>query len=151
MARYFLDSSALVKRYHREEGSEAVERLLAVPGERFLVSRLAIVEVTSSFARLVREKSLSADDLAKLVARMEDDVAGGVFAVVAVSSMRLADAATLIATQGLTIPLRTLDAIHLATALAIHGRSRLAGFVAADRKLLAAAEACGLGAIDVSA
>jgi hypothetical protein len=40
--------------------------------------------------------------------------------------------------------MRALDAIHLASAQALHDRRKLAAFVAADKKLLTAATACGL-------
>ena len=56
IARYFLDSSALVKRYHRESGSPDVDQLLAAPDNQIIISRLALVELHSSFARLVRKK-----------------------------------------------------------------------------------------------
>jgi hypothetical protein len=38
MPRYFLDSSALVKRYHQESGTAQVEGLFNVAGNRFLAS-----------------------------------------------------------------------------------------------------------------
>lgn len=71
MARYYLDSSALVKRYHQESGSAEVDALFHAEGNRFLVSRLALVEVHSSFARLVREGVLAKANFDKLIARME--------------------------------------------------------------------------------
>jgi predicted nucleic acid-binding protein len=150
MPRYFLDSSALVKRYHQEAGSASVESLLARPGHRFFISRLALVEVHSAFARLVREAVISPTDFVRLMARLEEDVAAGLLAVAALSSPRLADASALLSQQGLSYPMRALDAIHLATAQALHLRSRLAAFVAADKKLLTTAAACGLAILDVS-
>jgi predicted nucleic acid-binding protein len=150
MARYFLDSSALVKRYHQESGSVHVENLFNAPANRFFVSRLALVEVHSSFARLVREGVLTSSDFGKLISRLESDVATGVLTVAAVSSRRLEAASSILGTLGLTNAVRTLDAIHLATAQALHARSRIAGFVAADKKLLAiAAIAGGLAILDV--
>jgi hypothetical protein len=150
MARYFLDSSALVKRYHQESGSSDVEGLFQGPDSRFFISRLALVEVHSSFARLVREGILTGTDFNKLISRLEGDVASGVLAVAAVSSRRLEAASSILRTHGLANNVRTLDAIHLATAQALHGRSRIAAFVAADKKLLASAAASGLSIHDVS-
>jgi uncharacterized protein len=149
MPRYFLDSSALVKRYHREGGTEHVEQLFGEPSDRLLVSRLALVELHSCFARLVREGVLKAADFGPLIDRLAADVASGTFKVAALSSQRLQDASSLLATQGLTMPIRTLDAIHLATAQALNNRTRLAAFVAADKRLLASAAACGLSVLDV--
>jgi predicted nucleic acid-binding protein len=140
----------LVKRYHQESGTAAVEGLFDGPGNQLFVSRLALVEVHSSFARLVREGLLTEADFGKLIARLDDDVATGVVTVAAVSSRRLAGASSLLGTHGLTSTMRTLDAIHLATAQALHSRSRIAAFVAADKKLLAvAATTCGLAVLNV--
>jgi uncharacterized protein len=150
MARYFLDSSALVKRYHAETGSVQVGDLFNGPGNRLFISRLALVEVQCSFARLVRERVLTESDFAKLILRLDDDVASGAFMVAAVSSRRLEGACSILGKHGLANTVRTLDAIHLATAQALHGRGRIAAFVAADKKLLAvAAAACGLTILDV--
>ena len=111
---------------------------------------MAIVELHSAFARLVRDGILTPADITSLIARVDNDVAAGTLFVAAVSRPRLQAASTILATHGLKANLRTLDAIHLATAKAFHERSSLTAFVAADEKLLAAAgPACGLPALDV--
>ena len=46
---YFLDISALVKRYHPERGSEVVQRAFADPTARRLISDISIIEVHSAF------------------------------------------------------------------------------------------------------
>ena len=74
MARYFLDSSALVKRYHRESGSPAVEGLFNQPDNSLFISGLALVEVHSAFARLVREGAISEQAFTKLIRRVQSDV-----------------------------------------------------------------------------
>jgi len=151
MARYFLDSSALVKHYHQESGSAGVDALFDAPDSRLIISKLAIIEAQSSSARLVREGMLMPRDFGSLVSRLEGDVAAGILTVAAVSGRRLDAAAQIFQTHGLAANIRTLDAIHLATAQALHARNRLSGFVAADRKLLIVApQVCGCGVIDVS-
>jgi predicted nucleic acid-binding protein len=75
MARYFLDSSALVKRYHQESGSANVDALFNASGNRCFVSRLALVETQSAFARLVREGIVTPDDFHRVVSRLDGDVA----------------------------------------------------------------------------
>jgi predicted nucleic acid-binding protein len=149
MARYFLDSSALVKHYHAESGSATVDAILRTPGDTFFISRLAVVELHSCFARLVREGVLLQQDFDKLILRLAADVSSGLLKVLAVSSHRLDGACSLLAAQGLSHAFRTLDAIHLASALACDARRGLAGLVAADSKLLTASTACGLSVLDV--
>jgi uncharacterized protein len=150
MARYFLNSSALVKRYHQELGTTALEALFNQSDNRFLVSRLALVEVTSAFARYVREGALAQDKFENLIARMESEVTAKVLKVVAISSRRLEAAAVILRTHGLESNIRTLDAIQLAAAQALHARTRIAAFIAADKKLLTSAAACNLTVLDVS-
>jgi predicted nucleic acid-binding protein len=149
MARYFFDSSALVKRYHQESGSSEVEQLFDSTGNHFIVSRLALVEIQSSFARLVREGVIRNTSFDSLIARLHADVASGQLTVAAVSSHRLEEAAELLRTLGLKNYIRTLDAIHLATAKTLHDRTRIAEFIAADKRLLTVAQACGLATRDV--
>jgi predicted nucleic acid-binding protein len=149
MPRYFFDSSALVKRYHAESGSDKVEQLFADASRRILISRLALVEFHSCFARLVRERVISEAQFLRLLERLKSDARNNTFSVAALSGPRLLDASALLATHGLTNSIRALDAIHLATALALHRRSGLGGFVTADKRLLTSATACGLTPIDV--
>jgi predicted nucleic acid-binding protein len=149
MGRYYLDSSALVKRYHQESGSVKVEALLQTPDNQVFISRLALVELHSTFARLVREGVLSKKDFETVIARLEADIATDMLCVMALSSQRLDAACSLLATEGLNNTMRTLDAIHLSSAQAFHARRRLVAFVAADKKLLATAAACGLSVLDV--
>lgn len=44
MARYFFDTSALIKNYHVDTGTAEVQRLMTEPGVEPLISRLASVE-----------------------------------------------------------------------------------------------------------
>ena len=140
MARYYLDTSALVKRYHQEPGSSDIDLLFADPANQLFISRLAIVESHSTFSRLVREGQLSVTGFTAVTARIDADVAAETIKVLALSSKRLADAAALFTSHGLSHNLRTLDAIHLATAQALISRRGIAAFVAADKKLLKGAQ-----------
>lgn len=63
--------------------------------------------------------------------------------VTAVSSQRFEAASAILRTHGVKHAIRTLDAIQLASAQALHARSRLAAIVAADKKLLQVAAAVG--------
>ncbi len=75
MANYFLDSSALAKRYHVERGTDVVDRLLREPGSRCFISRLTLTEVQSVFARKVREGFITEDEFELLRRRLLTDVA----------------------------------------------------------------------------
>lgn len=62
MAKYFLDSSALTKRYKRERGSDYVNSLFAGAHELFYLS-LAIIEVRKVFYRLRFNPSQTEGDI----------------------------------------------------------------------------------------
>ena len=122
MALVYLDSSALIKLVVSEPESTAlIERLRAWPDR--VCSSLALTEVPRALARA---------RLGVAAHRRAREVLGRV-ALVDVDGRILATAARLEPTT-----LRTLDAIHLATALAV--REDLEVVVTYDRRLRAAAE-----------
>ena len=63
---YFLDTSALVKLYHQEQGTELVEGLAADQTVRMWLSELARVELHSVFIRKTREGELVEADLQRV-------------------------------------------------------------------------------------
>lgn len=111
----FGDSSALVKLYANESGSEAVREI-----ERFTVAQTARVEVPAALWRLNRMRLLTPRLIAALVGDFEadwfgDDTGGRRFGVVRMTSLVLEDAAGLTGAHGL----RGFDAIQLASARAV--------------------------------
>ena len=50
MANSFIDTSALVKYYHPEDGTQEVMQILEEPVSRHYISRLSLVETVSAFA-----------------------------------------------------------------------------------------------------
>ena len=131
MIRYF-DASALAKRYVAEPGSEDVGQLLAdgIP----VTCRLSEVEIASALARRRREGALTAAARDRLLASMHRDMAS--LYVVEVLPEVSALACRLLTRH----QLRAGDALHLASALMLSGRSGITvQFVAYDRALNEAA------------
>jgi uncharacterized protein with PIN domain len=54
LPNYFLDTSAQAKLYHKEPGSEYVERMVTEPSSRSILSPLSIVGMESILAIKVR-------------------------------------------------------------------------------------------------
>ena len=133
----YCDSSVLVKRYVREPGRR---RLLNLLRERSCVSStLAPVEIRSAFRRRVNEGSLDVTRLPVLLEHLAADRSH--WTLVTVGPEVLAVAETLAATH----PLRTLDAIHVASAQLFSARIPAPLlFASADRRQTDAAEAMGL-------
>lgn len=141
MTAAFADSSAIVKLYADEAGASAVRDLNVI-----VVSQLARIEVPAAVWRKSRMGELGPADAATLVAEFEADFFGTAdeqprFAVVSVTSGILEAAARLVAAH----PLRSYDAVQLASADAAKSAAGEAlTFAAFDKALNAAAAATGL-------
>ena len=59
MAVFFFDTSALVKRYYREKGTDAVDRIIKTDQNRVAISSLSIIETVSAFRRKHNRGELS--------------------------------------------------------------------------------------------
>ena len=150
MSAFFLDSSALVKRYLTETGSGWV-LALADPagGHAISIAELTQVEVAAALAARYRAPGG--------ITRAERDAAVGLLARHCAGEYTLVPASRAILDRAVDLTqrhrLRGYDVVHWATALAVEASlraARLPGptFVAADLDLVAAARAEGLGADD---
>ena len=149
MPAYFLDTSALVKRYVHEIGSTWVEAVTdPVTGNAIYILWMTEVEVTSAITRRQRGGTLSATDAATALAQFRQDLANE-YNSIEVTPALLTTAVALVETHGL----RAYDAVQLAAATTLQAyRATLALtnliFVSADHDLNTAAGAEGLSVED---
>jgi predicted nucleic acid-binding protein len=136
----YFDTSALVKRYVDEAGRREVLQLLR--RNECVTSAVLPVELRSGLRRRVAEGSLVAARLPAILTHVAADRA--YWTLVEVGTDVLTAAETLVATH----PIRTLDAIHVASAqLFAAGISMPAlTFVSADKRQTETAIAVGLAA-----
>lgn len=132
MGRYFFDTSALVKRYHTEAGTQAVDAIFSEPGAGFCVSRLALVECVSALCLKVRSGDLMANHLTIVRKALWGDVRSGTLSVSRLLIRHLEVAETLLLRHGPARRLRTFDAIHLGVALDLFARQEIDMFVSTD-------------------
>jgi uncharacterized protein len=144
MPAYFVDSSALVKRYRYEAGSERVAELLDL-AETLTVARLTQAEISSAIVRRGRATGLSTQEITKTLATFDRNLQES-FDVVELDAPVFDRAMEMTRKHGL----RAADAIQLACALMAQGDvpGRRLTVLASDRELLAAAEAEGLSILD---
>jgi Predicted nucleic acid-binding protein, contains PIN domain len=135
---YFLDTSALAKLYHQEQGSEMVEGWAADRTIRLWLSDLARVELHSVFVRKIREGELAEATLQTVLECFREDLHSR-FHLVLLTEDIIEQAIAVLLDHGKRRPLRTLDALQIASAKAV-GSSDLT-FVTADRQLFTAASA----------
>ena len=148
MAVYFLDTSALVKYYHAEVGRPKVVSLVEDPASSIYISRLSHVEWHSAFARHVRTGAISADEFRRLRGRFLADLKARTFRIIPLNNSHLHQASRLLSTHALTRSLRTLDALQLAIALALHHITPLDAFICADANFCPIIQQEGLSVIN---
>ena len=142
---FFWDSSALVKRYIVERGTPWVREITGtIARNALIVARITWVEMQSALARRYREGSLTAEQIAGSTRALRYDW-DAQYLVVDLDQP-LADLAGQLVRKH---SLRAYDAVQMASALRVQpsfadARSAVLTFVAADDRLLAAAEAEGL-------
>jgi hypothetical protein len=94
MAKAFIDTRALVKYYHPEEGTQEVTQIIEEPVCRHYISRLSLVETVSACAVKCRLGHIDEQGVVDLRRRFYHDIGQ----------------------SRLRIRLRTLDALQLAVA-----------------------------------
>lgn len=145
MALYYLDSSALAKPYLAERGSRWVSELVST--QHVAISMLSFAEVASALARRSREGAIAPDQrLTEYRTFLRHAMRWSVVPV----NQAVLESASRILLESAGVPiLRTLDAIHLATALqsfmlARQSDANRGSVVTSDRRMIEVALAAGL-------
>ena len=145
MNAYFLDSSALVKRYVAETGSAWIQSI-AAPAARnpLLIARITWIEVLSALTRRQREGGLSPSNVEKAIQTFRYDM-DTQYQVVELDRTLAESAGQLVRKHFV----RAYDAVQLASMLQVQmafARTRTTSltFVTADERLTAIAHAEGM-------
>lgn len=131
--RVFFDSSAFVKRYVREAGTEAVLAWCDQASEIGL-SGIALPEIVSAFCRLRREGRIDDTQYRQLKSLLLADIEDA--AICDLTPEVLAQSIARLETN----VLRGMDAIHIGSAVALKADV----FISADQRQRAAASRAGL-------
>lgn len=129
----FFDSSAFVKRYIEETGSQDVEALY-MTATGLALSVVCIPEVISALNRRVRERDLSRRQYETAKDNMFQDARDA--EIVNITPDVISTCTTVLETS----PIRAMDAIHVACAV----RWGAELFVSADERQITAAKKAGL-------
>ena len=141
---YFLDTSALVKRYRQEAGTEIIDEIFSDKSSTVVICSLSICESVKAIDRHFQKKELSPSDFEKIIELFYSDLHTKLMTIVEIGRPTLFKANDLIMRHHLT----TVDSIILASALAIEDANPV--FVCADIRsgLLDAAESCRLSTLN---
>ncbi len=132
----YADTSVLAAYYFPEPLSAVAERML-IAQRGPVVSDLVEVELFSAAARKVRRREVTRQGASLALARFEEHLESGLYTRVAIERPHYAMARTWIGT--FELPLRTLDALHLAVTA-----SHQLQLATADESLAASAKTLGL-------
>jgi uncharacterized protein len=136
--RVFFDTSAFVKRYIAENGTDTVLDWCQRATEIGL-SAIAVPELISAFCRLQRENKITNQQYQKLKKALLSDV----------EDIAIGDLTPLVLSQTVISlennVLRAMDAIHIGSAMALECDV----FISADQRQLVAAEQAGLNVVAV--
>jgi len=138
--RFFIDTSALIKLYHEESGTERLTRLIISEAPIIVISDLTIIEMVSALAKKVRTREIDEHIFNEAVLNFENDVSA--FEVTDINENIKRYASYLLKTVGMQRGLKSLDSLQLASALAAPETPEL--FIAADNLLGEIAELQGL-------
>lgn len=111
--RFFFDTSALVKFFYIESGTEFVTQIIEHTDSEIWISDLARLEFTSALYRRFRNKSL--DEIKLHVATTYFDKQLASFNIEPLNQLVIDEAGLLLKKYGKEFGLRTLDALHLGT------------------------------------
>jgi len=138
------DTSALVKFFHEEKGTDIVTELILDHNNEVWISELGRLEFISAVFRRFRNKELDEERLNTAVNSFEEQIAE--FNIEPLGHAVLKEAELFIKSHGRTYGLKALDALHLSSFSLISEKDW--SFVVADDNLCRVAEVIGFNTIN---
>jgi predicted nucleic acid-binding protein len=136
--KVFFDTSALVKRYIEESGSEKVIEVCK-QADLLVISIICLPEMISTLNRLVREGALPAGDYQRTKNLILEDL----------EDVEICNLTPDVISRAMgcleSHPLRAMDALHLGCALAVNPDL----FISSDQRQIEASRSEGLNVIEV--
>lgn len=142
MTDRFFDTSALVKRYAEEPGTETVDELIDDADATVFITSLSVIEMTSAFRRKYNRDDVTEETMLALLSTFFDEALSE-FVVLPMDEALFDWSFELI----LDDDLRTLDSLQLAAALSLAADRTDLQFVCADETLVSVARSHELDAI----
>ena len=143
MQNLFFDTSALVKRYYDEPGTEFVDSLVTDDDTKVVLTSIAVIETVSAFRRKYNRDGISDNLLDDLLASFFEKALSE-FLILPTEESLLGNSFELV----LEDDLRTLDSLQLSAALSVSENVEDFAFVGADKELVSVAESKGLETIN---
>lgn len=139
---YYLDTSALIKRYVKESGSLALGSIFKKSAVLF-TSAITYAEIYATFNRLKREGLISSKEFNSCLNQFEND-----WAILSIIEFNEATR-SLIPKTFSKLGLKGADLVHFVSALMLSENNIKFTFLTSDKKLLVATEEFGMTANDL--
>lgn len=143
MTTYFCDTSAVIKLYHNEIGTDRMENIFGDDQSEIIISELTTAEFWSAMTRRVRTGEITNEAKDAAVRNFRKDCRDR-FIIIPLNSETVRQAVDIISRHGIQFSTRTLDALQLAACLSENLDDLK--FVCADLNLI---RICGLEGIAV--
>ena len=142
--KLFFDTSALVKFFHKEQGTEKVTDLIGNSENEVWILDLAKLEFRSAVFRRFRSGEIEKDELAIALRYFTEQLLS--FNVETIGPGVLKEAESLIDEYGMDFGLRTLDALHLGAFRLLSENDWI--FITSDKNLAEVAKATDAQVLD---
>ncbi len=142
--KLFFDTSALVKLFHKERGTEVVTDLICNAGNEVWILDIAKLEFRSAVFRRFRSGEIDKQQLETALRYFTEQLRS--FNLEAMGPGVLKEAENLLDEYGMDFGLRTLDALHLGAFQLVSEKDWI--FVTSDRNLAEVAKAAGSQVLD---
>jgi len=132
----FLDTSAIIKIYHKEKGTVEFSKYLSEISEELLItiSDITKIELHSALLKKYRIKEITHENLSEVFHLLDTDFQK--FNVIAVDNIVKNIAIIMLDNLGEKYSLKTLDSLQLASAIFFNNYCKIDYFVSSDKKLL---------------
>ena len=112
MKFYFLDTSALVKRYHSEKGTDKIDQIFSEDDRAIVISNITLTEMVSAINRKKEDKIISKEDQDIALSKFFHDAIKD-FLVIELDGEHIKGSIMLVLKRNI----RTLDSLQLAVAV----------------------------------
>jgi uncharacterized protein len=140
----FFDTSALVKFFHNEDGTDKVTDLIENSDNEVWILDIAKLEFRSAVFRRFRNGEIEKEELDTALRFFSEQLTS--FNVESIGPGVLKEAENLLDDYGMDFGLRTLDALHLGAFQLISEKDWV--FITSDKNLTEAAKASGAKVLD---
>lgn len=130
----YFDTSALVKRFIREKGSKTIQQIFNQKDILVTTAKVTYVEALAAFARRKREGYISEKDFNAICRILFREWKS--YYIIELTNEVLEISRNLL----IKYPLRSLDAIHLASAMILKNKLQSLSFACCDLRLLSVAQ-----------